>query len=411
MDNPFLSAQKQLQNTVKYLKDYEGVIDKLKSPQRVIEFNLSIKMDDGSTKVFQAYRSQHNNARGPFKGGIRYHQDVTIDEVKALSTWMTWKCAVVDIPYGGGKGGIIVNPNELSINELERLSREYARALVPFIGQDIDIPAPDVNTNGQIMSWILDEYELITGKKEPGVITGKPIELGGSLGRDRATGQGGVYVLQELTRQLSLDPNNIKIAIQGFGNAGQWFARLASKLGYIIVAVSDSKSGIYNENGLDVEKIIEFKNNNNGLDKYIEYSQISNKELLELPVDILVPAALENVINTSNADKIQAKYILELANGPTTPEADEILFGKNIMVIPDVLANAGGVTVSYFEWVQNRMGYYWTQEEVLQKLEPIMVKAFQDSYAKTAQLQVNMRIGTYVLAVERVIEAEKLRRS
>lgn len=407
MNNPFTNAQEQLKTAAKLIKLDEKILNELMWPDRVLKFHFSVKMDDGSSKIFEGFRSQHNDARGPYKGGIRFHQNVTEDEVKALSTWMTWKCATVGIPFGGGKGGVIVDPKELSEAELERLSRAYAAKITQIIGQDVDVPAPDVNTNGQIMAWMLDEYTHLTGKQEIGVFTGKPLAIGGSQGREQATGQGAIYVLNELAKVEKLDPKKTKIAVQGFGNAGYWFSRLAKEQGYTVVAVSDSKGGIYSETGIDIDAANTYKQKNGSLTGFKGTQEISNEELLELKVDVLAPAALENVITKDNADSINAKYILEVANGPVTPEADKILHKKGVISVPDVLTNAGGVTVSYFEWVQNKMGYYWTEREVLEKLQPIMADAFQACYQSMKDLKVDMRTGTYALAVQRVADAMK----
>ncbi len=349
-------------------------------------------MDNGKTKIFKAFRSQFNNAKGPYKGGIRFHYNVSESEVKALSAWMTWKCSVLGIPYGGSKGGIIVDPKILSMGELERLSRAYMRAFYKHFGSWIDVPAPDVNTTGQIMAWMLDEYQTLVGHLEPGMITGKPLELGGSQGRTEATGLGGFYVLESLMSAIGRSSSGRKkfnkkattVAVQGIGNVGYWFIEFAKKAGYKIVASSNSKGGEY------------------------KGKKITNEQLLELPVDILVPAALENQITAKNAGKINAKYIIEMANGPVTPEADEILHNKGIISLPDVLCNAGGVTVSYFEWVQNNMGYYWEKEEVFSKLKKIMDKAFGEVWEIYQTKKVTPRMAAYILAVDRVVKAMKL---
>jgi glutamate dehydrogenase/leucine dehydrogenase len=406
-------------------KRFRAAIEKLKTPDRVLEGELTVKMDDGKAKKFKAFRSQHNNARGPYKGGIRYHQDVSKAEVMALSTWMTWKCAVTGIPYGGGKGGIIVDPHQLSVGELERLSRAYARFIAEAIGPWTDIPAPDVNTTGQIMAWMVDEYQ--TMKAEQGAFsenplaafTGKPLDLGGSEGREEATGLGGVFVLEKLAEKLGLKrKQDVTIAVQGFGNVGYWFAYHADRLGYKVVAVSDSKGGIYVENGLDPVKTLECKHKFKTIsdcmcvDGVCDPSQgkvITNEELLELPVDIIVPAALENVVHAKNAGKIKAKAIIEMANGPVTPEADPILAKNSVFVVPDVLANAGGVTTSYFEWVQNLQGYAWTKAEVLSKLQPLMEKSFSEMWEMHQKTKQPGRVATYLTAVKRVVDAMLLR--
>jgi glutamate dehydrogenase len=407
MNNPFQNAQEQLRTAADILGLSQDIVAKLSEPDKVIPLNIEVEMDNGETKIFQGFRSQHSNARGPYKGGIRFHQNVSEDEVKALSMWMSWKTAVVDIPMGGGKGGVIVDPKQLSEAELERLSRGFVKELYKYIGPDVDVPAPDVNTTPQIMAWMVDEYAKQTGKDLKEVLatfTGKPLNLGGSEGRTEATGQGGVYILEELASEFGLTPDQTKIAVQGFGNVGYWFAKLAYDLGYKVVVLSDSKGGIFDSAGIDPEQALEYKKQNG---KLVGFSgdEISNVDLLELDVDILVPSALENVITKNNAEKIKAKYIVEMANGPVTPEADKILHEKGIIFVPDILANAGGVTVSYFEWLQNKDDKYWTKEEVLEKLKPIMSKAYKSTREAMDQHKVNMRMGAYALAVSRVAEA------
>ncbi len=409
MANAFNNALKQLDKAVNLLNLKEGVVENLKKPQRILQFSLPVKMDDGKLKVFEAYRVQYNDARGPFKGGIRFHQQVNLSEVKALAFWMAVKTATVGIPMGGGKGGVVVNPKKLSLAELERLSRAYMKAAAGFIGPEMDVPAPDVNTNPQVMAWMMDEYEKIKGGHYPGVITGKPLELGGSAGRGTATAQGGFYVLQELLLKLKLNRKKLTVAIQGFGNAGSVFADLADQAGLKVVAVSDSQGGIYDEQGLDLDKVKAHKKQTGSVVDFAGTKNISNQKILELPVDILVPAALENQIIKENAGRIKAQIILELANGPVTPEADEKLFKKGKIVVPDVLANAGGVTVSYFEWVQNRQQYYWTKQEVLEKLKLIMVKAFNEVWQTGQELKVDLRTAAFVLAIKRIAEAMELR--
>ena len=410
MLNPFENMLKQLNNALNIINLDKNIKEIITKPKRIIEVNIPVKMDSGDIKVFKGYRVQYNDARGPTKGGIRFHPNVNIDEVKALAAWMTWKCAVADIPYGGAKGGIIVNPKELSETELERLSRAYIRAIAGNVGVNTDIPAPDVYTNSKIMSWMLDEFEIIKQKHEPGFITGKPLSLGGSKVRDIATALGGFYIIEEAIKEFGLnkDKKDIKIAIQGFGNAGSTIAKLLKD--YKIVAVSDSKGGIYNGEGLDIEKVIETKNKKGSVTEFKENTKnITNKELLELDVDILIPAALENQIIKENADKIKTKVILELANGPTTPEADEILSKKGVVVIPDILSNSGGVTVSYFEWVQNRQGYYWKDKEIKDKLKEKMINAFNSINKVSKEKKTSLRIAAYILAIERVADAIKWR--
>lgn len=409
MSDPFKNAKQQLFEVAKVLELSDEELEYLSNPKKVLSVSIPVKMDDGSTKVFQGYRSQFNDDRGAFKGGIRYHQDVSESEVKALSMWMSWKCAIADIPFGGGKGGIVVDPNELSKTELERLSRGYIRAIYKDIGVDVDVPAPDVNTNAQIMAWMVDEYNTLVGKQELGVITGKPIEMGGSLGRTEATGRGGVYVLQQLAKRNKMKPASTSIAVQGFGNVGYYFALIAQSLGFRIVAVSDSKGGIYAEKGLDIEKVMAHKNATGSVVEFDGAELVKGDEILKLGVDVLVPSALENAISEGNVDGIKAKYIVEMANGPVTPGAEEYLNDKGILVVPDVLANSGGVTVSYFEWVQNRQGYYWSEEEVNQKLEEKIVAAFDQSYEEMKKLKVSFRVAVYALAVKKVLEAAKVK--
>lgn len=395
---------------------FDDAIKKLKEPDQLHEGELIVTMDDGSEKSFTAFRSQHDNARGPYKGGIRFHPNVSKDEVKALSTWMTWKSAVTGIPYGGGKGGIIVDPSQLSEGELQRLSRAYARFVAPFVGPWVDVPAPDVNTNGQIMAWMVDEYEQYQldrhdtqGENPLATFTGKPLELGGSKGREEATGLGGVYVLEVLAEKMEwAHPEEVRIAIQGFGNVGYWFAQHAVDRGYKVVAVSDSKQAVYNPEGIDPRLVLSHKKEHGTLTN--DKSQlISNDELLALDVEVLVPAALENAITADNAASITAQVLVEMANGPTTPEADKILEKKKIFVIPDVLANAGGVTTSYFEWVQNLHGFYWSRSEVLSKLEPLMKDAFKEAWTIQLEKKISLRMATYLKAVKSVVDALMLR--
>lgn len=416
MSNPFVNAMSQLDKAAKVMNLDKNIHEVLKQPERVLTVAIPVKMDNGETKVFTGYRSQYNNALGPYKGGIRYHWNVSLDEVKALSFWMMIKCAVVNIPMGGGKGGIIVNPKELSVGELERLSREYIRKIWRVIGSDKDVPAPDVYTTPQIMGWMRDEFEKLIGRPDPGVITGKPLAQGGSEGRETATAMGGVYVVRELAKKKGLKPSETTVAVQGMGNVGGFMAKLLRDDGYKIVALSDSKGGVYNQDGIDPDKAETIKKSGGMLGCYCLGSvcsleqmptdgpcrHVSNEDLLELPVDILVPSALENQITKDNVDKIQAKYIVEMANGPTTPEADEILHARGIPVIPDVLANAGGVTVSCFEWEQNLKGEHWTEADVFVKLEKIMVNAFNEVWDTAEKYNVTLRQGAFVKAIERV---------
>jgi len=406
MTNPFETAKSQLMQAAKIAKLDKNKIEQLIIPDRYVEVSLPVIMDDGSQKIFVGFRSQHNNSRGPYKGGIRYHQDVNLDEVRALSFWMSFKNAVVNVPFGGGKGGIIVNPKELSINELERLSRAYVQKIYPVIGPEVDVPAPDVNTNGQIMEWMVDEYKKITGNpKSLATFTGKPLGKGGSEGRAEATGFGGVYVFEEaLKNNLGGVAVGGSMALQGFGNVSSFFAQAAQKLGFVVVALSDSKGGIYNEQGLDLTAVAEYKKQTGSLKDFAGAKNITNSELLELPVDVLVPGALENVLIADNADKIKAKLIVEMANGPTTPEADVIFAKKNIPVIPDILANSGGVCVSYYEWYQNMHNEAWSKEDVLGKLSKQIKQAFMDVYDLQKKYNTTFRNAAYILAAERIIE-------
>ena len=392
-----------------------GVRELISRHERILEVSVPVKMDNGQWKVFTGYRCQHNSIRGPYKGGIRFHPNVDLGEVKALSAWMTMKCAVVGIPLGGGKGGIIVDPKGLSARELEAMTREYTRAITPFIGPEMDVPAPDVYTNGQIMGWIADEYSKIQGKNVLGVVTGKYLANGGSQGRDTATSQGGVYVLEEYLRENGMGGSGMTVAIQGFGNAGSFMAKLLAEKGLKVVAVSDSKSGLYAPEGLNVPMVMTGKAERGSVAQCLEAGAnsqvITNEQLLTLPVDILVLSALENQVHKDNAQAIQAKVILELANGPVTPEADDILKAKAVPVIPDILANAGGVTVSYFELVQNQMNYYWSAEEVQEKLKPIMVSAWQAISANAKQFNCTFREAAFISALRRIEEAYKGRRT
>jgi len=406
-DNPWLAAQLQLKEVAGYLNLDNDILKRLMFPDRVLKVFIPVKMDNNRQEIFVGFRSQHNCARGPYKGGIRFHKNVTEEEIKALSMWMTWKCAVVDIPFGGAKGGVIVDPKLLSLSELERLSRGYLRAIYPIIGENLDIPAPDVNTDSRIMAWMLDEYTKIKGEFIPAVITGKPLEMGGSRGRKEATALGGVYILKKITEKLNLDPKNCSIAIQGFGNVGYNFAKIAWKQKYKIVAVSDSQGGIYDKDGLDIEKVKEIKDKTKSVVNYSKKGirKISNEELLKLEVDILVPAALEGVINKKNVNEIKAKLIIEMANGPITPDADKILEKKNIIIVPDILANSGGVIVSYFEWIQNRTGLYWTLDEVNKKLKEKIYNSFDQIWQIHREKDINLRLSAYSLALSRIEKA------
>jgi len=471
MSNPYINAVKQLEQVAKILELEKKTVEKLKKPENLIKKTLAVKLDSGKTKKFRAFRSQHNNALGPYKGGIRFHHDVSEAEVKALSMWMTWKCSVAGIPFGGGKGGVICDPKNLSVGELERLSRAYARELAPFIGPKVDVPAPDVGTNAQVMGWMVDEY--INSHQPPATshqpedvrvkslatFTGKPVEMGGSKGRTEATGMGGVYILQALLAKLKNSkseyrnpkqiqnpndgnskhlgfsawnlgfPQSTRIAVQGFGNVGYWFAKLASEQGFKIIGLSDSKGGIIKSQksnvksqkfgGLDVDKVAEWKKRKGSVVGFPGTKKITNSQLLTTDCDILVPAALENVINAKNAKKIKAKVIIEMANGPVTPEADEILAKRGILSVPDILANAGGVTVSYFEWLQNLADERWEKKKVFKKLKKVMVEAFGRVWEKYEGLEfkgsrsskgLTLRLAAYAVAVERVARATKLPR-
>ncbi len=408
--NPFEIAQKQIKSACDKLNADPAVYEILKNPMRVLEVSFPVKLDDGTVKTFIGYRSQHNNAVGPFKGGLRFHPDVTKDEVKALSTWMTFKCSVAGIPYGGGKGGMAINPKDYSKAELERISKGFAKAISPIIGEKVDIPAPDVNTNGQIMSWMVDAYEEVVGKSTKGVFTGKPLEFGGSLARTEATGYGVNLTAKKALAKLNIDVKGATYAVQGFGNVGFYTAYYAYKDGAKIVAFSNTDVAIYNENGIDMEAVIkDFEENGRIIENKGYGKDITNAELLELEVDVLAPCALENQITSENADRIKAKVITEGANGPTTPEADEILFKKGIIVIPDILANSGGVVVSYFEWVQNLQSYYWPFEEVQQKEDALLSTAFEDVWNLADEYKVDLRNAAYMKSIERISKAMKLR--
>lgn len=401
----FSNYLSQLEKTKKILNLDENLYEQLKSPVRMLEVNMPIRMDDGRVKMFQGFRSQFNDARGPFKGGIRFHPQVSYEEVKALSAWMTLKTAVVNIPLGGGKGGVVVDPKTLSARELEALSRGYIRAIAEIIGPDLDIPAPDVNTDARIMGWMLDEYEKFVGRHLPGVITGKPLEVGGSKARAYSTAQGGFYVLESAMKKAE----GIRVSIQGFGNAGKNIAQILFEAGYIISLVSDSKGAVYNQDGLNIEELIEHKERTGSVINYSGARTISQEVFFSQEVDILIPAALENSITHKNASNIKAKLILELANGPVTPEADVVLAQKGIEVIPDILANAGGVAVSYFEQVQNAYGYYWKEQEVLEKLKMLMQEAFEEVWKQKEKYKTDLRTAAYIVAVSRVAEAMRNR--
>lgn len=413
------AALNQIKNTSVLLEEdyqdkkrFKKALEAVLVPQKVVKGKISIVGKGGKKKSFQAFRIEHNNARGPFKGGIRFHQNVSQDEVQALATLMSLKCAVAGIPYGGAKGGVIVDPTKLNPSELKSMSIAYARLITPYIGPWKDVPAPDVNTDGQIMSWMLETYEKKLGSLAPATFTGKPIELGGSLGRTEATGQGGVYVLQSYVKSRKLNIKTSTVAVQGFGNVGSYFAKLASELGFKVVAVSDSSSGLYNPKGLNLKAIWKYKEEGKAFKDYplkTGDKQISNEELLELPVTILVPAALENAITKDNMEKISASVVFEMANGPTTTDADNYLFEKGIDVIPDILCNSGGVTVSYFEWVQNLNGYYWTKEKVNDELKNTINKAFSDIDKIKVAKRISYRRAANYISLKRIIDAMMLR--
>jgi len=407
--NPFHIASQQFEAAADKLKLDPGLRATLRNPRRCLILSLPVRMDDGSIRVFEGYRVQHNIARGPGKGGIRYHPGVTLDEVKALASWMTWKCATVNIPLGGAKGGIICDPHKLSKGELERLTRRYAAEISMIIGPDRDIPAPDVYTDGQVMAWIMDTFSMIAGTNSPGVVTGKPVFLGGSLGRNEATARGCTFVIREACRTKGIELKGATVAIQGFGNAGSIAADLLYRDGAKVIAVSDTKGGILNQKGLDVPALLTHKRKTGSVVNFPGAEPISSEAVLELQCDILVPAALENQVTGANADRVQAKIVAEAANGPTTPAADAILFRKGVLVLPDILANAGGVTVSYFEWVQDLAENFWDEDEVNKKLEKVMVKAFNDVLAMATTHNVDMRTGAFILAIDRVAMATRTR--
>jgi glutamate dehydrogenase (NAD(P)+) len=407
--NIWAVAQSQFDHAADKLDLDDGMRRVLRVPQRELTVNFPVTMDDGSVRVFTGHRVQHNVSRGPGKGGIRYHQDVSLDEVRALSMWMTWKCACVNIPYGGAKGGVVVDPKKLSIREVEGLTRRFTTEISPLIGPERDIPAPDVNTNAQTMAWIMDTYSMHHGFTIPGVVTGKPIAIGGSLGRNEATARGAVFTLQQWAAAKNQPLQGARVAIQGYGNAGSIAATLLREQGATIVAVSDSSGGIHNPNGLEPSKVGTWKQEHGTVVGFPGADEVSNQELLEVDCDILVPAALEGQITRHNAARIKAKVVAEAANGPTTPEADAILHDRGVFLIPDILCNAGGVTVSYFEWVQDMQSFFWTEERINESLKEIMDRAFQAVYAMSDRHEVDMRTAAYMVAVARVAEATMLR--
>jgi len=407
--NPFDAVLRQIEMVAEKLKLDPSIVEKIKHPRKIVIVSVPIRMDDGRIKVFTGYRVQYDMVRGPYKGGIRYHPDVNLDEMKALAAWMTWKCAVMNIPYGGAKGGIACNPKEMSRGELERLTRRYTAMILDEIGPYKDVPAPDVYTDAQTMAWIMDTYSQFKGYLVPEVVTGKPVELGGSEGREDATGRGVAICAREAAKHLGIELRGARVAVQGFGKVGKAASRLLHEMGCKIIAVSDSKGGIYNAGGLDIPAVIEHKSRTGQLTGFQGSEEITNDELLELECEILVPAALENQITEANASKIKAKIVVEGANGPSTPEARQILHKRGIFVVPDILANAGGVTVSYFEWIQNLHREHWTEEEVNRRLEEKMVEAFNNVLEVAKKYDVSMADAAYILAISRIADAhEKL---
>jgi glutamate dehydrogenase (NAD(P)+) len=407
--NPFEIAKQQFDRAADYLDLEESMRNVLRSAKRQLIVSIPVKMDGGETKVFEGYRVQHNIARGPAKGGIRYHPNVTLDEVKALASWMTWKCATVGIPYGGGKGGVVCDPKSLSQNELERLTRRYAFEIAPIVGPDRDIPAPDVYTDSQTMAWIMDTISMVRGHTELGVVTGKPLALGGSQGRHEATARGALYALREACKIKGISLRNARVAVQGFGNAGSIIARLAAEDGAKVVAACDSKSGVHSANGLDIPAALKHKESTGALRGLPNTKEISSDEVLEVDCDILCPSALENSITASNVGRVKAKIIAELANGPTTPVADRALEEGGVLLIPDILANAGGVTVSYYEWVQDQYSFFWSEDRINRTLEETIGKSFHQVHEKARYYNVDMRTGAYILAIDRVAEATRVR--
>lgn len=413
-DSLFADASKRLERAMKYVSISEDALEYLKYPKASLNVSIPVRMDNGSLRIFQGYRVRYDDTRGPGKGGVRYHPNVSMDEVKSLAFWMTFKCAVLDLPFGGAKGGVTVNPKELSKLELERLTRGYIDAIADFIGPNIDIPAPDVYTNPTIMGWMMDQYNIIRRSLNPGVVTGKPVTLGGSLGRDTATGSGAYYVIEALMAKFDRVPHQTTVAVQGFGNAGSVVAALLAQAGYKVVAVSDSQGGIYAKKGLDIPSILHYKKSNPGIQavycqdtvcNIVEHEIITNEQLLALEVDILIPAALENQITEANVQDIKAKYIFEVANGPISSGADRILEDRGIYVVPDILVNAGGVTVSYFEWLQNRSGLYWELEEVEERLQKRMRKETEKIWQIADEFSISMRTAAYVHGLNRLGEA------
>ena len=407
--NPFEIAKQQFDRAADYLELEESLRNVLRSAKRQLIVSIPVRMDGGETKVFEGYRVQHNIARGPAKGGIRYHPNVTLDEVKALASWMTWKCATVNIPYGGGKGGVVCDPKSMSKNELERLTRRYAFEIAPIIGPDRDIPAPDVYTDSQTMAWIMDTISMVHGHTELGVVTGKPLSLGGSQGRHEATARGALYALREACKVKGISLKGARVAVQGFGNAGSIITRLVAEDGARVVGACDSKSGLYAESGIDVAAALKHKAENGALYGLPGAKEIAPDDVLEVDCDILCPSALENSITMANVGKVKAKIIAELANGPTTPASDRVFEDNGVMLIPDILANAGGVTVSYYEWVQDQYSFFWSESRINQTLEDTMGNAFHKVHETAKRYATDMRTGAYILAVDRVAEATRVR--
>ena len=407
--NPFEIAKQQFDRAADYLELEQSLRNVLRSAKRQLIVSIPVRMDGGETKVFEGYRVQHNIARGPAKGGIRYHPNVTLDEVKALASWMTWKCATVNIPYGGGKGGVICDPKSMSKNELERLTRRYAFEIAPIIGPDRDIPAPDVYTDSQTMAWIMDTISMVHGHTELGVVTGKPLALGGSQGRHEATARGALYALRAACEVRGVRLNDARVVVQGFGNAGSIIARLVAEDGARVIAACDSKIGIYAENGLDIQAVLKHKETTGTLRGIKGVKEMAPDEVLEIECDVLCPSALENSITAANVGKVKTKIIAELANGPTTPTADRVFEDQGVTLIPDILANAGGVTVSYYEWVQDQYSFFWSEKRINQTLEDTMTDAFQKVHQTAHRYGTDLRTGAYILAIDRVAEATRVR--
>jgi glutamate dehydrogenase (NAD(P)+) len=407
--NPFEAMSERFDRAAKLLGLDEDLYAVLRVPSRELKVYIPVRMDTGHIKVFEGYRVQHNFARGPAKGGIRYAPDVSLDEVKALAAWMTWKCAVVNVPFGGGKGGIICNPQQMSIGELERMTRRYTSELIDFIGPDKDVPAPDMNTNEQTMAWIMDTYSMHARHTVNAVVTGKPVALGGSLGRREATGRGVLFCVNEAIKRYNLTPEKTSVVVQGSGNVGGIGASLMFDEGYKVIAISEVGGGIYNKNGIDIPKALAYLQETKSFDGFADVERVSNSDLLEIECDVLAPCATENQITSENASRIKCKILAEGANGPTTPKADKILHEKGVFVIPDILANAGGVTVSYFEWVQDRMGFFWSEDEVNQRLKDKMVASFNEVVGYAETHNVDMRTASYMLAIDRVAYDTRMR--